>query len=186
MPDRTDEDQPGFLQDNRKGAIISDDGTYRYRLWRMWDAEKPTVAFIMLNPSTADETADDPTCRRCIEYGKSWGYGKLIIGNLFALRSTDPVNLRKHDAPIGPENDQHLKDICDEAEKVIVAWGTDGSLNGRGREVAQLLDEQELYALNTTASGHPNHPLYQPKDATLEPWSEHNLSNEDAADESTD
>jgi len=158
-----------LLEDTRTSAVLSDDRTYRYRLTRTWDTEKPTVALIMLNPSTADETADDPTIRRCLDYAKRWGYGTLVVGNLFALRATDPSELTDHDAPIGPENDSHLQEICDEAEKVVVAWGTNGTVEGREREVAVLLDA-DLYALNTTKDGHPNHPLYQPKDAELELW----------------
>ena len=159
-----------ILQDTRTGATLSDDGTYRYRLHRTWDTAKPTLAFIMLNPSTADATDDDPTIRRCLGYAKDWGYGRLVVGNLFALRSTDPANLKDHSDPVGPANDEHLQAICDEADRVVVAWGTKGTLHGREQAVADALDA-DLYALNTTKDGHPNHPLYQPKDAELERWS---------------
>jgi hypothetical protein len=60
-----------FLQDDRHGAVFSDDREYRYRLWRTWDVDKPTAAFVMLNPSTADETENDPTIRRCIGFAKT-------------------------------------------------------------------------------------------------------------------
>ncbi|KAB1184830.1 MULTISPECIES: DUF1643 domain-containing protein [Haloferax] len=153
----------------RSSAVLSDCREYRYRLTREWNAEKPAVAFLMLNPSTADETEDDPTIRRCIGYAKDWGYGSLVVGNLFALRSSDPSDLREHPDPIGPDNDEHLQFICDNAEMVVAAWGTDGALKERGKEVAQTLNEN-LYALNTTKEGHPNHPLYQPKDAEPEPF----------------
>lgn len=160
---------PGLLRDNRHGAVLSDDREYRYRLRRTWDAEKPTVAFLMLNPSTADEKENDPTIRRCVGFAEDWGFGSLVVANLFALRATDPSELRGHPAPVGPENDRHLREVCDEAEKVVAAWGTDGDLDDREREVADLLDVQ-LHALDTTKDGHPNHPLYQPKDAEPSPW----------------
>lgn len=163
----TDQQTERVLQDNRHGAVLSDDREYRYRLWRTWDVSKPTLAFVMLNPSTADESEDDPTIRRCLGYAKDWGYGKLVVGNLFALRSTDPDNLREHEQPVGPENDAHLREICDDAEKVVAAWGANGTYQGRGREVTGML-EGELYALDTTKDGQPVHPLYQPKDAELE------------------
>ena len=121
----------------------------------------------MLNPSTADESEDDNTIRRCLGYAKDWGYGSLLVGNLFALRATDPSQLRDHPTPIGPNNDEHLRSICDEVAMTVAAWGTDGSLDGRGVEVVKMLDTN-LYALNTTKAGHPNHPLYQPKDAEPE------------------
>jgi hypothetical protein len=154
---------------NNRGALISADGDYRYRLWRTWDDEKPTVAFIMLNPSTADATTDDPTIRRCIGYAEDWGYGTLVVGNLFALRSTDPGELSDHSDPVGPDNDEHLLAICDEAKQIIAAWGTHGSLRDRGRTVAHLLDA-DLYALDTTQDGQPTHPLYQPADRDPQPF----------------
>jgi len=162
------------IQDNRHGAVISDDNEYRYRLSRTWDTEKPTLAWVMLNPSTADETDNDPTCRRCINFAKDWGYGSIVIVNLFALRTPDPSNLRDHADPVGPENDEYLRDVCDEAEMVVAAWGANGSLNGRAMEVAELLDG-DLHALDTTKDGHPVHPLYQPSDADPEPWNKREL-----------
>ena len=48
----------------KKNAILSDDRKYRYVLSRNWDETKPTVLFIGLNPSIADESEDDPTIRR--------------------------------------------------------------------------------------------------------------------------
>ncbi len=59
--------------DNRAGAIFSPDKRYRYRLWRMWDAEKPVLAFIMLNPSITDSRILDSTVRRCLDYARRWG-----------------------------------------------------------------------------------------------------------------
>lgn len=148
------------------GASFSDDRTYRYRLWRTWDADGPTVAFVMLNPSTADERTLDPTCRRCKGFAETWGYGRMIIGNLFALRATDPDRLAAHDDPVGPDNDAHIRQIAATAETVVAAWGHRGDLHDRGRAVAEMLD-CELFALDTTQAGHPVHPLYQP--AEMEP-----------------
>ena len=158
----------GFrLSDDRHGAVFSDDRVYRYRLWRTWDVEKPVLGWIMTNPSTADETEDDPTIRRCIGFAKEWGYGSIVVGNLFALRATNPDELYEHDAPVGPENDAQLQTICEGADRVIAAWGNPGSLQGRGREVAQSLDD-ELYALEVNQTGHPKHPLYVSGDADPE------------------
>jgi len=157
-----------MLQDNRSGAIFGPDREYRYRLHRTWNTEKLTVAFIMLNPSTADETANDPTVRRCIGYAKDWGYGTLLVGNIFALRSTDPKQLYEHTAPVGPDNDDHLQSINETAERTIAAWGTYGSLRDRGIAVTKMLEG--LQALNVTKHGHPNHPLYQPRNAEIQPY----------------
>lgn len=162
----TDPEQ-SVLFDDRQGADISDDGEYRYRLWRTWNPSKPAVAWIMLNPNTADATVDDPTVRRCIGYAEDWGYGGIVVGNLFALRSTDPSKLEEHEAPVGPQNDEVLRGIVAEAELVVAAWGTKGASRDRGREGREML-ECELKALDTTKDSHPVHPLYQPADAELE------------------
>ena len=119
----TDNPQESSLQDTRRTAVFSTDDDYRYRLGRLWNADKPIVAFVMLNPSTADATTDDPTIRRCLNYAEDWGYGTLLVGNLFALRSTDPSRLHDHPEPVGPDNDEHLWEICEAAERVIAAWG---------------------------------------------------------------
>lgn len=163
----TDADSP--LVDDTSGAELDDAREYRWRLWREWDAERPTVAFLMLNPSTADETEDDQTIRRCIGYGKSWGYGRLEVVNLFAYRTKKPSELRTADAPVGDRNDEVLRDVCQEAELVVAAWGAHGEFSDRAIEVAEMLDV-ELQALGTTKDGHPGHPLYLSGDAEPEPW----------------
>lgn len=91
-----------------KGAIISGCGKYRYSLWRTWDKKLPKVMFIMLNPSTADAYEDDPTIRRCINFAKSWGYGGIVVGNLFAYRATNPKKLILIDDPSGSANHHYL------------------------------------------------------------------------------
>ena len=70
-------------------ATFSPCRTWRYSLLRRW-APCDYAMFIGLNPSTADETQDDPTVRRCIRYAQSWGYGALYMTNIFAFRATDP------------------------------------------------------------------------------------------------
>ena len=108
-------------------AILSPCGRYRYRLERdlgALTATRGAVAFIMLNPSTADATTDDPTIRRCIGYARAWGYARLIVGNAYAWRSTDPAGLwTAGPGPVGPDNDQHLEQIARDAEPVVCAWG---------------------------------------------------------------
>ena len=149
-----------FRELPKSSAYLSPCGAYRYRLGREWDSGLPMVAFIMLNPSTADAEQDDPTIRRCIGFAKSWGFGGLIVGNLFALRSTDPAALYGHPDPVGPDNDKHLGAIARSAEQVICAWGTHGKLNERGRRVGEMLSGANLAALKVTADGSPGHPLY--------------------------
>lgn len=141
-----------------KGAVLSDCRTYRYALWRTWDTNKPYAMFVGLNPSTADETEDDPTITRCINFAKSWGYGGLCMVNLFAFRATKPDDMKKATDPVGSENDQWLLKLASGAGIVIGAWGNNGAYQGRAEHVKGLVSDMSYLQLNKT--GHPTHPLY--------------------------
>ena len=155
----------------RKSAEISACGKYRYHLRREWDLDLPRVAFIMLNPSTADDKKDDPTIRRCIEFAKAWGYGGIDVVNLFAYRATNPKELKKASNPIGPDNDGNLLAVANMADKVICAWGTNGEMFGRSWRVIEKLRKEGVtpLCLDKTKKGHPKHPLYLKGDVTPKP-----------------
>ncbi|RLA42597.1 MAG: hypothetical protein DRR42_23140 [Gammaproteobacteria bacterium] len=141
-------------------AELSACRTYRYSLWRTWDESLPYALFIGLNPSTADETTDDNTSRRCIRFASDWGYGGLCMANLFAFRATKPRDMKAAADPIGPENDRWLKQLAGNAGIVIAAWGNSGAFLGRSLVVRQTIPNLHCLALNK--SGEPVHPLYQP------------------------
>ncbi len=142
----------------KKSAIISEDKTYRYVLSRTLNDTLPKVAFVGLNPSTADEEVDDPTIEKCIKYCKSWGYGGFYMVNLFALRSTDRSQIYNKKDPIGSQNDFHLKEVFSKVDKVICTWGNDGVFKERNKEVLQLISNPFCLQINVT--GEPSHPLY--------------------------
>jgi hypothetical protein len=148
-------------------ATFGGDGTYRYRLSRTWGASRPTAAFVLLNPSTADATTDDRTVTRCVKYAAGMGFGRLVVVNLFALRTPNPGDIDAHPDPVGPDNDAHVRATVAAADRVIVGWGNAGTKQGRAREVADDLDA-ELYAIGTTNAGHPTHPSRTPYDITIE------------------
>jgi len=148
-----------------KNATISDCRKYRYALSRTWDDKMRTVLFIALNPSTADEINDDPTIRRCINYAKNWGFGSILVANLFAYRTTNPAILRYVNNPVGNDNDQYILDLSKKAHIIVAAWGNEGSLFNRDKEVARLIPN--LMCLKVNKSGQPTHPLYQKKDKEL-------------------
>lgn len=154
-------------------AVISECGLYRYRLSRKWRAD-PDCVFVMLNPSTADAAQDDPTIRKCIGYSKAWGYGGLVVVNLFAYRDTDPDAMKRYKVPVGPDNDRHLLEVTREAPLVVCAWGKGGAHQGRGREVEKLLTEGgvRLHALELNGDGSPKHPLYLAGDLKPFLWKE--------------
>ena len=150
---------------NMKSAKFSPCRKYRYELWRWWDKSKGFVLFIGLNPSTADETSDDPTIRRCINFVKDWGFGGLCMANLFAYRATEPKQMMISDEPIGPDNDITLKNLALKADMIVAAWGGNGVFNDRDKEVLSMI--KRMLCLGKTKNGHPRHPLYVKRDTEL-------------------
>ena len=142
------------------GATFSRDRVHRYLLWRVWDASRPLLAWVLLNPSTADETREDPTIRRCIRFAMDWGYGGVETTNIFALRSTDPAALRTARDPIGPGNDTALRDLAERHATVVAAWGNHGAWLDRSTRVRELLRRAKTRCLGLTSLAQPRHPLY--------------------------
>ncbi len=143
------------------GALFDETGKYRYSLWRLWDTSKSIVAFCMLNPSTANAETDDPTIRRCIGFAKTWGYGGLVVVNLFALVSSDPkVLLKDPDATGGDKNDKMIYNAAFKADKIIAAWGAFPEARERAASVINMLMSLNVYCLGITNDGCPKHPLY--------------------------
>lgn len=116
----------------------------------------------MLNPSTADAEQDDPTIRRCIAFAKSWGYGGMMAGNLFAFRSTRPEKLYGKKDPVGELNDRYLREMAEQCARVVFAWGEHGSLKNAHERVMSLFPV--AWCLGKNKSGQPKHPLYIRKD----------------------
>ncbi|MCX7960127.1 MAG: DUF1643 domain-containing protein [Burkholderiales bacterium] len=154
------------------GASFSRGRRYRYLLWRRW-GEGPAANFVMLNPSTADERRLDPSCTRARNYARRWGYGAVIVTNLFALRATDPARLRRARAPAGGRaNDRAILAAARAAALVVCAWGNHGAFAGRSAKVVCMLERAgiRLHVLRLTAAGEPAHPLYLPAALAPRPW----------------
>ena len=139
-------------------AVFSPDRVYRYALRRMWDSSSPIVLFVGLNPSTADESKDDPTIRRCVGFARRWGFGGIWMTNLFAYRATHPRELRRVADPVGPENDEWILRSQEECTLVVAAWGNGGRYRNRVGAVLPLLKNSHCLAVNQ--SGQPAHPLF--------------------------
>jgi hypothetical protein len=155
-------------------ALFSDDRRYRYWLLRQWDPQKPAVAFIGLNPSTADEKINDPTIRRCIGFAERWGYGGLLMLNLYAYRSTIPSKMwkvhRRGGDIIGGERG-YVMALMGYArqhgcEQTIAAWGNDKL----DRHIALKSTPWKLDCLKINDDGQPGHVLYLPYLAERQPW----------------
>lgn len=167
---------------DRTDARISECGRYRYTLERQWTDVlgnyRGLCVFVMLNPSKASAALDDPTVRRCTEFARKWGFEALTVLNLFAFRATDPKEMKAAEDPIGPHNDATIVEVCTSADRVIAAWGRDGSFMGRAAKVTAMLREEcgvEPEALRLTLEGFPTHPLargkhWVPYDVTPVPY----------------
>ncbi len=166
-------------------AELSDDEVYRYRLWRVWDPTRPSVTWIMLNPSTADGRADDPTVVRCVEFARRWGYGRVYVLNLFAFRATEPRELRRHarehgvSSAVGPQTDErilghlaahgpmvshpHGDPPRPNGNILVCAWGANGAKTERARHVLQMMNEAGAIMHRVgdwTREKQPRHPLF--------------------------
>ena len=155
------------------GAVI--EGDYRYLLWRELREERAggTILWVMLNPSTADGSEDDPTIRRCLGFAESWGYGAVEVVNLFAARATDPRDLDRFEDPVGPRNDAYLTAAARRASRIVCAWGAHRGTEPERRAVEvtnRIVEIDHLWCLGLTASGQPRHPLYLSADTLLQPY----------------
>ena len=147
-------------------AIISDCGKYRYELCREWHHRKPKVMFMMLNPSTADENSNDLTTIRCMNFAKMWGYGGIMIGNIYPFRAKRPKHLRKwlnggSDYAFwksGDDNRNHVNDMVQQADMIVCAWGCNHK--GIPGWISDLKDYKALHYLELCDDGiTPKHPL---------------------------
>jgi hypothetical protein len=148
-----------------RSAELSPCGLYRYRLGRRWD-DTPTLAWVMLNPSTADAESDDPTIRRCMGFARSWGYGGIEVLNLSPLRSTDPTALLTTHVPFEVQ-DYNRELISQAAGGAIVAWGSH-PVARKATWARRML--WGSHCLGVTKDGEPRHPLYVRADAERMTW----------------
>jgi hypothetical protein len=165
---------------NERTCVFSPCRQYRYTLWREWwnswldDKPASYLMVIGLNPSTADETRDDNTIRRCVGFAKAWGFGALCMTNLFAWRDTKPANMKAAMFPVGGDNDMWLRKCAEGAGMILAAWGAHGSFLERGNTVADDLRKlgKQVHALKLNADGSPMHPLYVAADTKPELFGE--------------
>lgn len=155
-------------------AVISECGTYRYVLRRSLGSivrwYRPAL-FIMLNPSTADANADDPTIRRCMYFAKREGSTHLNVVNLFAYRATDPNDLRSAENAVGILNSMYVHEelVKHQSSLIVCAWGADPFANHRANIfLAQYQNAFDFCCLGKTKRGAPRHPLYVRNDQPLE------------------
>lgn len=152
-----------FASLDDRGAELSPCGIYRYALTREWE-DGPCIAWLMFNPSTADATVDDATIRKCVGFSKRWGFGRLVVVNLYAVRSRDPKAVARTTDPVGPLNNYWITEALGESRQLICAWGCAQhmrGIDGRIIEVLKIAREEkvETLCLGQRKDSHPRHPL---------------------------
>lgn len=167
----------------RRTATLSECGAYRYRLGRImveplpltdmgkaWYQPQRVMAFVMLNPSTADAYADDPTIRRCVGFANRDGYDEICVMNLFAGRATKPDDLFKMIDPEGPDNYNHWRALKSSSATIICAWGADKRAVPQAEKFISAMRGRDLHCLGMSKDGHPRHPLYLKAETPVEPF----------------
>ncbi len=170
-----EDDESAIDLNSTTGAVIV---SYRYLLWRHWDPSRlRRLLWIMLNPSTANESTDDPTLQKCICISDFNGFGGLEIVNLVAYQTTKPKRLRNVSDSDALENMRYLEEAVKCAAqtkgKVVIAWGELGCedpFKQQADAVLKLLRQYpdlQVCSLGTNKCGCPKHPLYMKCDTQL-------------------
>jgi hypothetical protein len=131
------------------------------------------MLYVMLNPSTADASVDDPTIRSCVRLAKAAGYGSFEVINLFGLRATDPKELLKASDPVGPDNGRIVAAAVGWCDVVVCAWGAFPLAWEQAEALRNDLHSGKpaIYCLGKTKSGAPKHPLYIKSGTPLQVYS---------------
>lgn len=152
-------------------AVIDKTRQYRYLLRR--ELQEPgtgqpsTCTFIMLNPSTADETTDDRTITRCKAFAQACGCTTLDVVNLSPFRSSTRNDLRGHvlTQEIIETNVRYVRGAVERSCCLIAAWGGFNlkAVSGADAVLDVLADlDKPIYALRLTKKGAPCHPVRLP------------------------
>jgi hypothetical protein len=154
-------------------AVLSPCGGYRFWLHRSWVSGRGWVVFVMVNPSSADETKNDPTMNRVIAFAKEFGFNGVIVVNLFAARSKEIDALLELDDPVGRQwNDDYIRHALTLSDTIICAWGSHRVVHRRDYQVLKLIRAAGLQpkCLRLGKHGMPAHPLYLPQGLKLQEY----------------
>ena len=120
--------------------VISDDETRRYSLRKMWDGSKPSLAIIMICPSSSGEVEVDTSTMLTLGNCYRLGYGSVTIVNLFSKVNCFDL---KGENETDEENLQAILKAAESIDCFIIAVGTGKAKN----KVFQRRLEQVLLAL---------------------------------------
>lgn len=135
---------PGPTEPIVRSAEI--EGPYRWTMTRAWGAG-PKIVWVLFNPSDADGQQDDPTTLRMMGFSYRWGFGSMMVGNVYPFIAPKPRDLvawrltfdhKAHEALGMPlwetgldrgswaaflHNQRIVSDMIDEHTTVVAAWG---------------------------------------------------------------
>lgn len=162
-----------LMPDVKGDATFSTDGRYR-QLMRRWTGEafpQRYILFIGMNPSTADATANDPTCAREWTFARREGYSAMVKANVGDYRATDPRMLLAPDVvAVSDANLPAIRQAAAGADLVVLCHGKlNKALAPAGKMLVEALraDGVDLWCFGTNADGSPKHPLYLRADTPL-------------------
>lgn len=159
------------------GAEFSADRLHRFLLWRIWRPEpEKLLGFIMLNPSSADETRDDPTTVRNCERARRLGYAGVVQANLYSFRTPSPAKLKAEGYPGSARlcaNRDAVMRMFEKCQDVVLAWGAHAEPN-EAFHIVELIERAtarpRLWHLGRLKNGQPRHPLHTAYATPLQEW----------------
>lgn len=160
------------------GAEFSADRLHRLLLWRIWSPEPgKLLGFLMLNPSSADETRDDPTTVRNCARARALGYAGIVQANVYTFRTPSPAVLKAQGYPGKPSQElggQALQRLAEACHDVVLACGAHAQPGDFDHAVLELLGgaarRPRLLHLGRLKNGMPRHPLHTSYATPLQQW----------------
>ena len=152
-----------IISNLRTEIVMSDDETKRYSLYKEWQKDKPSLAIVMLCPSSSGEVAVDTSTALTIGNCFRLGYGSVTIVNLFS--NINDFALREAEEE-DPENVQAIIAAAEKADCLVMGAGTGKAKNKLfQRRLEQVLTalrpyEKKLHCLcDETGGSRGLHPL---------------------------
>lgn len=143
--------------------VMSDDETKRYSLRKVWDGSKPSLAIVMICPSSSGEVSVDTSTALTMANCYRLGYGSVTIVNLFS--TINDFSLKEAEEN-DEENLQAIFKAAEENRCLVLGWGTGKAKNKVfQRRVEQVVTalrpyEKKLYCLCDDKGGSRGlHPL---------------------------